>query len=228
MCLQKSDDILKDDIKSEITKGMIKIIQKMLPYKKDKRERSVRKSNKENTTSFKKNDFLSNIDKSTSETKIEMTKNLVNIIKKLKDCCGLERKRFLSKVCKDFKMDKEEKFVITKLRMMLIRLDAGVEHLQIKGHDEKDELMKNHKTKAIIGNKEDPSNLGDKNLQKVKEECKLLYKRQAKTKPRKNLESKQLEKLRNNLFTTEKGNSIPINKEDFLRNFSLHPQIFCY
>ena len=228
MCLQKSDDILKYDVKSEITKGMINIIKKMLQYKKGKRERCIGISNKDNTTCFKKNDLLSNIDRSTSETKEVMKKTLMNIIKKLKDCRGLERKRFLSKISKDFKMDKEEKFVITKLRMMLIRLDTGVEHLQIKGHDENEDLIKNHKTKSVIDNKEDSSNLGDKTLQKVKEECKPLHKRQAKTKPRKNLESKQLEKLRNNLFTTEKENSIPKNKEDFLRNFDLHPQIFCY
>ena len=86
MCLQKSDDILKDNVKSEITKGMINIIKKMLQYKKGKRERCIGKLNKDNTTCFKKNDSLSNIDKSTSETKEVMTKTLMNIIKKLKDC----------------------------------------------------------------------------------------------------------------------------------------------
>ena len=184
MCLQKSDDILKDNVKSEITKGMINIIKRTLLHKKVKRERGDSKSKKDNTKSFQKSDFMSNIDQAKSETKKVMTKTLVKIIKKLKVYRGLDRERFLSKVCKDFKMDNEEKFVITKLRMMLLRLDAGADHLQIKGHEEKDDFIKNHKNEAAVDNKKYPSNVGDKTPQNIKEECKLLYRRQAKTKPR--------------------------------------------
>ena len=45
---------------------------------------------------------------------------------------------------------------------------------------------------------------------------KFLYKRHIKRKLTKYLESKQLEKLRCNMFAEEKGNSIQETKEDFV------------
>ena len=38
-------------------------------------------------------------------------------------------------VCKEFNLGKNEKWVITKLRMMLVRLNAGMELLQIRNSE---------------------------------------------------------------------------------------------
>ena len=78
---------------------------------------------------------MSIIGKTTSEKKEKLTKAIINIIRKLKTSTGLKREKYMNMVRKEFNLEKNEKWVITKLRMMLVRLDAGLELLQIRTSD---------------------------------------------------------------------------------------------
>merc|ERR1712129_405802 len=75
---------------------------------------------------------MSRVDKITSQKKEKLTTAIINIIRKLKTSTGLKREKYMSMVRTEFNLEKNEKWVITKLRMMLVRLDAGLELLQIR------------------------------------------------------------------------------------------------
>ena len=72
------------------------------------------------------------IERNIMENKSRFTKAVMNIIQKLRTTTGSKREKYMSKVRKEFKLEKNEKWVITKLRMMLVRLDASMEQLQIR------------------------------------------------------------------------------------------------
>ena len=72
------------------------------------------------------------IGKTTSEKKEKLTKAIINIIRKLKTSTGSKREKYMSMVRTEFNLEKNEKWVLTKLRMILVRLDAGIELLQIR------------------------------------------------------------------------------------------------
>ena len=69
--------------------------------------------------------------KNISENKPRFVKAVKNIIQKLQTTTGLKKDKYMSMVCNEFNLGKNEKWVITKLRMILVRLDAGLEHLQM-------------------------------------------------------------------------------------------------
>ena len=66
------------------------------------------------------------------QNKEKLTNAIINIIKKLKISSGAKREKYMNMVRNEFNLGKNEKWVITKLRMMLVRLDVGLELLQIK------------------------------------------------------------------------------------------------
>ena len=70
------------------------------------------------------------------EKKERLTKAIINIIKKLKTSTGSKREKYIKMVCNEFNLDKNERWVITKLRMMIVRLDADFELLQIRTSDQ--------------------------------------------------------------------------------------------
>merc|ERR1712129_215153 len=78
---------------------------------------------------------MSVICKTTSEKKEKLTKAIINIIRKLKTSTGSKREKYMNMVRTEFNLEKNEKWVLTKLRMMLVRLDAGLELLQITKTD---------------------------------------------------------------------------------------------
>ena len=80
------------------------------------------------------------------ENKEKLTKAIINIIKKLKISSGAKREKYLNMVRNEFNLGKNEKWVITKLRMMLVRLDAGLELLQIR----KSESTKTKKRPDVV------------------------------------------------------------------------------
>ena len=61
------------------------------------------------------------IGKASSEKKEKLTRAIINIIKRLKTSSGLKREKYLSMVRKEFKLSINEKWVVTKLRMMPVR-----------------------------------------------------------------------------------------------------------
>ena len=67
-----------------------------------------------------------------SGDKEKLTKAIINIIKKLKISTGLKREKYMNMVRNEFNLGKHEKWVIRKLRMMLVPLDASLEVLQIR------------------------------------------------------------------------------------------------
>ena len=66
------------------------------------------------------------------ENKSRLIKAVMNIIKKLNTTKGSKREKYMSQVQKEFKLAKDEKWVITKPRMIIVTLDARMELLQIR------------------------------------------------------------------------------------------------
>merc|ERR1712129_427780 len=183
---------------------------------------------------------MSLIGKTTNEKKEKLTKAIINIIRKLKTSTGLKREKYMNMVRTEFNLEKNEKWVITKLRMMLVRLGAGLELLQITTSD------KNKPKKRQFVGKETPhgpfttkeSRIGtgeDTNVAlQTREQSKIeVVKPSKQTKPsirksRKSLESRQLEKLRNKRFSQEEAVMISEdNKVAFLSMMNLCPAVIC-
>ena len=164
---------------------------------------------------------MSIICKTTSEKKEKLTKAIINIIRKLKTSTGLNREKYMSMVRTEFNLEKNEKWVITKLRMMLVRLDAGVELLQIRTSEsprskKRQSIAKDTSCSPILNQKD-----SSKKMQRV------VMQIQVTQKSRKSLEYRQLEKLRKTNFEQEKTLSNSESKVAFLRTFNLHHQVIC-
>ena len=70
-----------------------------------------------------------------SENKEKLIKVITNMIKKLKISSGMEKQKCFTMVCRKFNMVNAEEYLITKLRMLLIQLGAGIDLLQIRKPD---------------------------------------------------------------------------------------------
>ena len=164
------------------------------------------------------------IGKTTSEKKAKLTKAIINIIRKLKTSTGSKREKYLNMVRTEFNLDKNEKWVLTKLRMMLVRLNAGIELLQIRASD----IHRAKRRQSVIKDISCGSIL-TKDVRTRPAGRKVMTSKQIKVTraPRKSLESRQLEKLRKTKFEQEKTLSNPESKVAFLRYFNLHPQVIC-
>ena len=177
-----------------------------------------------------------------SGNKEKLTIAIINIIKKLKISTGLKREKYMDMVRNEFKLGKQEKWVITKLRMMLLRLDACLELLQIR----KSENTKTKKSQSVaketnchnsLTNSQRAKNLKGTKLAVLKtEQSKSAVKqapkvgtlKQIKTtkKARKGLEYRQLEKLRNMKFDDhEEYLNNSENKVAFLKALNLEPRV---
>ena len=177
-----------------------------------------------------------------SENKEKLTKAIINIIKKLKISSGAKREKYMSMVRNEFNLGNNEKWVITKLRMMLVRLDAGLELLQIKKSESTKTKKRQYVAEEIIcevtsttlqrAKSLKGTNLAalklDQSMRSLKQDVKVKTSKQIKTakKARKSLECKQLEKLRNLKFEVhEESLNNQENKAAFLRAFNLEPQV---
>ena len=174
---------------------------------------------------------------------------IVNIIKKLQSSSGSQRKMFMSKVKKQFNLDDKERWVITKLRMILFRMKVGVELLQIKSKEER-KVTKPHKSmsqKETILMK--AQRLKEKNDKILSGNVRTIQKSNEKTgtksrfpknfseetrKPRQRLEDKQLAKLRtvqfdDDQYMTEykRKNMFNSSKLEFMRSLNLVPTVVC-
>ena len=181
------------------------------------------------------------------EQKKKFIKSLTSIIKKLKDCKDSKKEQYLKLVREKFHLKQDEKFVVTKLRMMLVQLNASFECFQIR----KAEKQKNGKKKKQCQTKETKlansrkgikskaevkdKKLGKKNPREILEK-KLLEKLTKSMKkdvedkklnikkPRKTLEERQLEKLRNKTFHDEEI-FLETSKIEFLKSVNLHSRL---
>ena len=170
-----------------------------------------------------------------------------NVIKHLKSSSGSKREKFISKVKKQFKFDDTEKWVVTKLRMILFRMEADFNLLQINsGNDKKKKQKKKCEPKSqketilmkaqrLKEKKDGIINEKLKIMQRNKENqnTKLQTKesKQLKTrKPRQRLEDKQLAKLWSLEFDDVNSKSASLfcrSKLEFMKSLHLMPNVVC-
>ena len=184
-----------------------------------------------------------------SSAKSRYIQAIVNIIKKLKSSSGSQREKFISKVKKQFNFDDKEKWVVTKLRMILFRLEVDVQLLQIKSRKgceaiNKKQCQPNIQKETILMKaqrlKEKKDNIlagKDRKVQKSKTNgsTKVSPQRTSSAKirkPRQSLEDKQLAKLRSVQLATEKSEPgitrqdiFHTSKLEFMRSFNLVPTV---
>ena len=162
-----------------------------------------------------------------------------NIIKKLKSSSGLKKEKYISETKKLFKLDENEKWVVTKLRMILVRLQANMEFLQIekkKRSSPKKQyavIQKQILTTVILKTEERrrskvifAGNKGAKQQNCLKNQSKPKQQKSRMT--RKSLEEKQLSKLRSVRLEEETNSTdarILNSKMDFLQSFNLIPNV---
>ena len=176
------------------------------------------------------------------ENKEKLTKAIINIIKKLKISTGAKREKYMNMVRNEFSLAKNEKWVITKLRMMLVRLDAGWELLQIRMSESPRTDKRQYVAKEVICEVSSTklqraksvkvanpaSSKLDQSMSSLKQAVKVKTAKQIKTtkKVRKSLECRQLDKLRNLKFEDHQESlNNPENKAAFLRDFNLEHQV---
>ena len=162
----------------------------------------------------------------------------MNIIQKLNTSSDSKREKYMRQVRKEFNLVKEEKWVITKLRMMIVRLDVNMELLQIRKSinskvgvklSPKEKLQRKalkemeHKCKVFV--EEDYMTNGLPDLSwKQSVLVKLPATKQKKTnrKQRKTLKARQLEKLRNiDYVQDDQGSNTLVDKVSFLKSLNL-------
>ena len=177
-----------------------------------------------------------------SGNKEKLSKAIINIIKTLKISTGLKKEKYMDMVRDEFNLDKNEKWVITKLRMMLVRLDSGLELLQIrKSENNKIQKRQPDAKEATC----DISSLKLQQTKSVKEtnlatlktdrtknslmqaaQVRTFKKMKTAKKVRKSLECRQLEKLRNMKFGDHKESLHNCeSKVAFLKALGLDPQV---
>ena len=162
----------------------------------------------------------------------------MNIIQKLNTTTGSKKEKYMSQVRKEFKLAKDERWVITKLRMMIVRLDANLKLLQIrKPLTSKADIMLSprdkikskaqkaipHKCKVFVKEDSIKKALSEEKKKSVQQATKQ---KTTTRKPKKTLEARQLEKLRNMDFIQDdqRSNTL-VNKVAFLKFFSLQSQV---
>merc|ERR1712129_214277 len=188
---------------------------------------------------------MSLIGKTTNEKKEKLTKAIVNIIGKLKTSTGLKREKYMNMVRTEFNLEKTEKWVLTKLRLMLVRLDVGLELLGIRTSDNnitkkrqfvaketsqcrftsKESRVRTMKDTNVAFQTREQSKMGPKSSKAVVETSKQT--KTAKRKSRKSLECRQLEKLRTKTFRQEEPFINTNNKVGFLSMMNLCPAVIC-
>ena len=169
-----------------------------------------------------------------SENKEKLIKIITNMIKKLKISSGLEKQKCFTMVCRKFNMVNAEEYLITKLRMLLIQLGAGIDLLQIRKPDTRRTNNKQPFTADkynIVEHKlesdaESLSHIQEtKSLPNIKVKVNVARKQTPTRKSRKSLECRQLEKLNKKDFAKEIPVRNPESKMEFLRIFNLEPHV---
>ena len=173
-------------------------------------------------------------------------KAIVNIIKKLQSSSGTKREGFISKVKKQFNLDDQERSVITKLRMILFRMEADIDILQICSKTQsKNVKLKSSQTETILMKAQ---RLKAKKKELLAGNVRKMHKindRKGATdaphnisentrKPRQRLEEKQLAKLRtveydddNSKPSCTRKDGFHSSKLEFMRSLNLVPNIVC-
>ena len=154
---------------------------------------------------------------------------VISIIKKIQSSEGAEKAKFLQKVKNQFQISEDERWVVTKLRMILVRLGVNVELLQLRTSEKKN--WNKSKTAANVSRKE-TTNLTNKHSDNVNEKEKKSVRNvnsilgdSKKQRKRLSVEEKQLTRIRTNIFDEIERSSKPITKTAFLEVFGLVPKV---
>ena len=143
------------------------------------------------------------------------------IIKRIKGSFGSERDEILKSVKENFQMESDEKWVVTRLRMILFKMRGDIDSFQlIEG--------KNRKTlKNKSGKKSKKSNILNKN-KKEASKTQTPQKKLVKAK-RLTLEERQLNKLRQQSYQETKmcKNILLSSKLAYLKAHGLEPNVIC-
>ena len=149
------------------------------------------------------------------------------IIKRIKTSSGSERDEILNSVRKHFQVEEGEKWVVTKLRMILFRMKGDIETFHLS--KSKNPKKSKSKSKRQSG--------GTNDLRKSKRESSKTESKRSSTlqKPLKiqtnakrlTLEEKQLNKLRKQTFPEKKLHSLPTSKLAYLKAYGLEPNVIC-
>ena len=184
---------------------------------------------------FEKSAVISHL-KSSSEKRGKNIKAVINIMQRLKSIGDVKGERYLADICNELKLNKIERWILTKLRMKLIQLEieSNDNHKKIPvNHTVQKQLGKatnsNPKKSMIVISQQDLDNIPEKEkkifFNEFQRKNNSNSQRKTKRTSQKTLESRQLEKLRNKTFEEEKQCNNPTSKLGFLRNFSLDPQV---
>ena len=154
---------------------------------------------------------------------------VAELIKRIQGSRGQIREALLVNVRKSFGMKSEEKFVVTKLRLILYHLRASEEHFQIKAE-------KNGKTEVNLKSESITSfSNGFFTMELAQNFAKattILKPEQKKPRNRRmSLEEKQMKKLKEVKFIPEENNKNSANltssKLSYLKSYGLVPKVVC-
>ena len=162
------------------------------------------------------------------------TKKLIlvvsELIKRIKASRGQIREALLVNVRKSFEMKPEEKFVVSKLRMILIHLRANVEDFQIKAErNGKEEIdCKIERMKKNFSN-------GFFTIELAQNFAKattiLQFEKKKPINRRMSLEEKQMKKLNEIKFAPENqsknAGNLMSSKLSYLKSYGLVPKVVC-
>ena len=147
---------------------------------------------------------------------MKLAREISNTIKKMKST-SWQKQEYLSKVKLHFKIEEAEKWIVTKLRMMLFKEGANLDLFQLQ-------LPANPKLE--MQKKEESNNQKDRVLKKTSRINRsldvLVSSKKGMRKPRLSPEEKQLMKLRSQPLPQVMETPIfQISKEEFLSDFNL-------
>ena len=154
---------------------------------------------------------------------------VAELIKRIQGSRGQIREALLVNVRKSFEMKPEEKFVVSKLRLILYHLRANEEHFQIKA-DRNGKTEVNWKTESI---KSFSNGFFTMELaQNFAKATTILQPKQKKPRSRRmSLEEKQMKKLKEVKFAPEDKNeeaeNLSLSKLSYLKSYGLVPKVVC-
>ena len=148
---------------------------------------------------------------------MRLANEISNTLKKMKSGSSLQKKDYLAKVRLHFKIEEDENWVATKLRMMLFKEGANLElfqlHLPAKSMPERKQNEERNNQKDTALKKPSRKNISP-NVPAAR--------KQGIKKPRLSLEDKQLIKLRAvHLPQAMENPTFQVSKEEFLGGFNL-------
>ena len=152
---------------------------------------------------------------------------VAELIKRIQGSRGQIREALLVNVRKSFEMIPEEKFVVSKLRLILYHLRASKEHLQIKAErNGKTEVSWKSESITSFSNGFFTMELA----QNFAKATTILQPKQKKPRSRRmSLEEKQMKKLKEVKFAPEDKNeeaeNLSLSKLSYLKSYGLVPSI---